>query len=550
VEPGEGQDAVETALRALLAQEPGALVAAVDERAQLIAVPKPYARTEEPPSDDSAINDARSALELIAPEERVKVIQAWGRAREAGTSYADVRTADESSGTATLHFFDMRAQHDAMIAVLVPHGKIGGLLTSVATTPYVPKISRHRKSESGIVLEIDEATTQILGWTSEQMVGQSSLVLVHPDDHERALGSWLEMMAKPGSTVRSRVRYQHADGRWIWLELTNTNLVDDPAVGVVLCECLDLTDEMAAHEALRAREELLDRIAETIPLGLLQYDYERRIVYANERVAQICTGGGGAGSPDPFARMLPGDRELLDELLTATMRDGHGRDLEVRIEYVPGALRRCSINIRALSDEDGAVNGAILCIDDITESARMRAELEDRATFDALTQCMNRASIMEELGALLDRGVELGVVFVDLDGFKNVNDQYGHVVGDGVLLEAAGRLRSALRGGDLIGRVGGDEFLVVCPGLHELKAVVSVATRISQTLLRDIEVDDTRVRLKASTGVAMAHHGVDIDALVASADRAMYESKRQGRGKPVAAETIVPAAPVELRSTR
>jgi diguanylate cyclase (GGDEF)-like protein/PAS domain S-box-containing protein len=550
VEPGEGPDAVETALRALLAEEPGALVAAVDERAQLIVVPKAYSRSPEPPSEDSTINDARSALELIAPEERVKVIQAWGRAREDGTSFADVRTADESSGTATLYFFDMRAQHDAMIAVLVPHGKIGGLLTSVATAPYMPKISRHRKSESGIVLEIDDATTQILGWTSEQMVGQSSLVLVHPDDHERALGSWLEMMAKPGSTVRSRVRYQHADGRWIWLELTNTNLVDDPAVGAVLCECLDLTDEMAAHEALRAREELLDRIAETIPLGLLQYDHERRIVYANERVAQICTGGAGSPSGDPFARMLPGDRELLDELLTATMRDGLGRDLEVRIEYVPGASRRCSINIRALSGEGGAVNGAILCIDDITESARMRAELEDRATFDALTQCMNRASIMEELGALLDRGVELGVVFVDLDGFKKVNDQYGHVVGDGVLLEAASRLRSALRGGDLIGRVGGDEFLVVCPGLHELNAVVSVANRISQTLLRDIEVDDTRVRLKASTGVAMADPGVDIDALVASADRAMYASKRQGRGKPVAAESIVPAAAIELPTTR
>ena len=228
----------------------------------------------------------------------------------------------------------------------------------------------------------------------------------------------------------------------------------------------------------------------------------------------------------------------------------------MRIEYVPGALRRCSINVRALSDEAGGVNGAILCIDDITESARMRAELEDRATFDALTQCMNRASIMEELGALLARGVELGVVFVDLDGFKNVNDKYGHVVGDGVLVEAAARLRSALRGGDLIGRVGGDEFLVVCPGLCELKAVVSVATRISQTLLRDIisqtllrdiEVHDTRVRLKASTGVAMAHPGVDIDALVASADHAMYASKRQGRGTPIAAESIVPALPQNVQ---
>lgn len=550
MEPEDGLSAAEDALRALLAEAPGALVAAVDERAQLVAVPKEYRRLAEPPTDDATINDARSALELIASDERVKVINAWSQAREDGTSCVDVRTADASSGTATLYFFDVRAEHNAMIAVLVPHGKIEGLLTSVALAPYTPKVSRHRKSESGVVLEIDEATTQMLGWTPEQIVGQSSLILVHPDDHERAVGSWLEMMSKPGSTARTRLRYQHADGRWLWIELTNTNLLDDPDEGVVVCECLDLTDEMAAHEALRAREELLDRIAETIPIGLLQYDHERRIVYANERTTRICTGGTVSPNGDPFARMLPGDRQLLDELLDATMRDGLGRDLEVRIEYVPGALRRCSINLRALSDEDGAVNGAILCIDDITESARMRAELEDRATFDALTQCMNRASIMEELGALLDRGVELGVVFVDLDGFKNVNDKFGHVVGDGVLVEAAARLRSALRGGDLIGRVGGDEFLVVCPGLRELKSVVSVATRVSQMLLRDIEVYDTRVRLKASTGVAMAHPGVDVDALVASADRAMYASKREGRGKPVAAETIVPTPPQTVQVTR
>ncbi len=138
----------------------------------------------------------------------------------------------------------------------------------------------------------------------------------------------------------------------------------------------------------------------------------------------------------------------------------------------------------------------------------------------------------------------------DLDEFKNVNDKYGHVVGDGVLVEAAARLRSALRGGDLIGRVGGDEFLVVCPGLRELKSVVSVATRISQTLLRDIEVHDMRVRLKASTGVAMAYPGVAIDALVASADRAMYASKRQGHGKPVAAEGVVPTPAQTVRVTR
>ena len=134
---------------------------------------------------------------------------------------------------------------------------------------------------------------------------------------------------------------------------------------------------------------------------MLQCDAERRVVYTNARLHEIMGPTAPGDDADPFATVRAADRELLDEMLTAAIRDGRDRDLEVRLDTEACELRRCRVSIRSLNDEHGDVSGAIVCVDDITESARMRAELETRATFDALTQCLNRAAIMEELGELL-----------------------------------------------------------------------------------------------------------------------------------------------------
>src|SRR5262249_32781609 len=160
---------------------------------------------------------------------------------------------------------------------------------------------------------------------------------------------------------------------------------------------LDVTDEMAAHEALRAREQLLDRIAETVPLGLLQLDRDGRVVYTNERIGPIL----GLGKVDvdaPLRNVHADDRHVVEEPLAEVMQSGHNRDLEARVQLRrKDDCRLCRFSMRPLTDADGAVAGAILCVEDVTESARMRSELERRATFDSLTGCLNRASIMARL---------------------------------------------------------------------------------------------------------------------------------------------------------
>jgi diguanylate cyclase (GGDEF)-like protein len=157
-----------------------------------------------------------------------------------------------------------------------------------------------------------------------------------------------------------------------------------------------------------------------------------------------------------------------------------------------------------------------------------------------LTGCLNRAAIFEFLDRALrsarDSGIGVAAIFVDLNRFKAINDHHGHAVGDKALLWAATRIRGTIRHGDAIGRLGGDEFLVVCTGVRTPAAVEPVARRISDAVSDPVEIAEGQLDLGASVGLAWTD-GTDesADALTARADRAMYESKVSGVAVVVAA---------------
>jgi diguanylate cyclase (GGDEF)-like protein len=167
-----------------------------------------------------------------------------------------------------------------------------------------------------------------------------------------------------------------------------------------------------------------------------------------------------------------------------------------------------------------------------SELERSRARLEYAATHDHLTGLANRAFLRDRVNALLDQpGEEVGVLVIDLNGFKRVNDAAGHEAGDEVLRVVAERMRRHIREGDVLVRMGGDEFLAVLVGRNLAGTLRDTANRLGEVVSKPIETDRGVHFVGASIGAALGAAGDDFAQLVAAADAEMYKVKRLLRGR-------------------
>ena len=322
----------------------------------------------------------------------------------------------------------------------------------------------------------------------------------------------------------------------MWVELENRFVgLDDPDRLAVVCELSDISDEMAAHEAVRQRETLFRRLAESLPQGLFLVGVDESIIYANARLSSVLGVGRATTLQEQLATLVADDRALLMMALAAAADDRTDRQLEIEV-VVPGTslLRRCLATVTALSDEEG-LPGAMVTLSDVTESALLHEELRRQATVDSLTGCLNRASTFAALRQVLDpsRDRPAVVLFIDLDHFKSVNDTFGHCVGDDLLADTVDRIAAQLTADDVVGRIGGDEFLVIRHGLADPAEAIADANRLRQALAQTISVAGQSIHVSASIGITIATPGASVQSVVSRADDAMYRSKRQLNRIPV-----------------
>lgn len=525
--------ACEAAFRGMLAHFPEAPVSALDMSGRYVEMPASISLSGQ------QIIAAQSSMHFVIPADRKAVTDAFHRVVTEGVSRATVHLASDPERTASFNYFDLRANHGVFVLVLADYTGNQDVHAQVLAHTVTPRFCRTRKSETSVFLDIDESTSKMLGWSREEMIGRRSVDFIHPDDEVRGIDSWMEMAAVLGASSRARVRHLCADGSWRWLEITNTNHMDDPTEPYVAGELVDISDEMAALESVRTREQLLDRIARALPIGLFQVAPDRSIVYTNDRLHQIVGKAPATTLDDQMVHVVPEDRSKLHRALDGAFERGEDDEVEVRLK-LPGDTRRrlCTITIRVLTTDAGSVSGAIVCVTDVTESAQMRRDLERQAMFDPMTECHNRRSVMSALDTALANDVGewsgTAVMFVDIDSFKLINDTYGHAAGDEALTVVADRLRRTVGANGIIGRMGGDEFLVVCPRVAQGEVALHMARRIADTLGRNASIDAGIVALRASIGVAWTRSpACEADVLVREADLAMYESKRLDRGRPV-----------------
>lgn len=333
---------------------------------------------------------------------------------------------------------------------------------------------------------------------------------------------WRGALAAPGAVQRATVRRQTSTG-WVAQDLTALSLLHDPGVRAVLIG-IRTTGPCDAPEPAVVPDELVSPEGTRVgrPVWLLQELNPLGIIQRSEGDVEQIFGRTAAELADQQVLdfIHPDDHSAGLEMWTSVLIDPSTlHTLRQRVVRPDGTV--CWIESSVLNRLGTGEHGSILSIcHDITERRAKERTLHARATLDDLTGLLNRASTVERIAHLLAAG-PVTVGFVDLDGFKRVNDTHGHPVGDAVLMAAAQRLLRSIGAFGSVGRWGGDEFLAVAPG-HVIHEVTEAVDRL---LADPIEVGGVVWRPSASVGVVTGDRGDDAEDLVREADRQMYAMK-------------------------
>ena len=231
-------------------------------------------------------------------------------------------------------------------------------------------------------------------------------------------------------------------------------------------------------------------------------------------------------------RMHPDDMTAMEAAL-ARIAEGKSATIRARFISADGDYRWVEARGKPSVDGEGSTDGVIFASRIIDEQVHAERQLEQLAQIDALTGLLNHRECMARLqAALADRrspGPMLGVLFCDVDHFKKVNDTWGHAVGDAVLSQLAVRMRACIRDDDALGRTGGDEMLVLLPGLRSLEELRAIAEKTRCRAAEPILHDGIIVKVTLSIGATLADRGESSTTVMARADAAMYLAKHAGR---------------------
>ena len=286
-------------------------------------------------------------------------------------------------------------------------------------------------------------------------------------------------------------------------------------------------------------DQIFEGIVETIREPLLVLDRDLRVVTASRsfyeffKVKPEATVGQFIYDLGDKQWDISKLRELLETILPQqTAFDNY----EVEHDFVTIGRRTLLLNARQIEREVGKERIILLAIEDITERKKYEEKIQQMAFHDSLTGLPNRKLFSDRLGIILAQArrnkKKVGIVMLDLDNFKDVNDTLGHDVGDTLLKAVAERLSGTLRKSDTVARFGGDEFVLIFPDMEVIEEAIQVVQKIIDRFHKPFLIDTHQLVVTTSIGIAVyPNDGMDEEILMKNADIAMYQAKQAGRAR-------------------
>jgi diguanylate cyclase (GGDEF)-like protein/PAS domain S-box-containing protein len=393
--------------------------------------------------------------------------------------------------------------------------------------------------DESIPVYISPQIEELLGYPREAWLTEDELWLdvLHPEDRERMVAADARARATL-STLFAEYRMIAKDGRVVWVS-EKAAVVEDESTGAVYWQgvMVDITDRKAAEGALATSERQFRSIFDAAAIGVMTVDLDGRILEANHMLEQVCDYPPRALQGQLLGDYLePTDSTTLERV--AELAAGH-RDrcqLEHLFRRNDRSLMWCRTVMALVRDDAGQPAHVTAMLEDISDRKLVEADLVHRTLHDGLTELPNRQHFLDRLRQTRARrfssGAGVAVVFMDLDGFKEVNDSQGHHAGDDLLLAVARRLKEAVRPTDTVARFGGDEFVVLAGEVESVHDAAQLAWRLTNALRSTFSVLGKEVSVTASMGVAYSAEPEDgAEDIVRKADAAMYLAKQRGRNR-------------------
>lgn len=382
---------------------------------------------------------------------------------------------------------------------------------------------------------VSPSAERMLGYSPDDLVGRLATELIFADDVDAAMRRFAEVVVDPDASGHPiELRIVDASGATRWFECVGVNQLDNAALRGLVVSLHDIDVRKQGEAALRASEARTRSIVETAGDGIITID-EHGVVETFNHAAERMFGVRAADvvgrtyldlvppqSADHLRAHLELERGLPSEPTEVVGRRANGQEFPLQV------------SLSSVTIDDHVIYTAI--VRDVTRQHQIEAQLEHMAMYDDLTGLPNRRALVDRIRAAISRpadtaGHVVGLLCLDLDHFKLVNDTLGQDVGDRLLVLVAGRLSSALSPTDVLARPNGDEFVVLCDVRTGVDSLTSLARHVSNALRPPFTVDHHEIYVTASIGIALSHSSTSTVELLRNADTAMHRAKQRGRGQ-------------------